>query len=98
IATSEEDWLPFREASPPSLAALLADLARRVDMGYYSKNPVRPRKPTPPRSRPRRGDKHVSTHRLLNPHLFPPKKKGPGSTQKKAAPAQRPPDPENESL
>jgi hypothetical protein len=78
IATTEEDWEPFRQATARTMADLLRDLARRVDVGYYSKNPVRPKKPATAKASCQ-GDKHVSTHRLLNPHLFPPKKKGSGS-------------------
>lgn len=92
IATRQEDWELFREASPKGMAALLAELARRVDMGYYSKNPVRPKKAKTPKQ-PRKGDKHVSTHRLLNPDLFPAKKKnkkGAGGTSHEAPPAQPP--------
>lgn len=70
-ATQEEDWQPFRQASPPALAELLAELARRVDVRYDRKNRVRPKKPSPPR--PHQGNKHVATHRLLHPDLYPPK-------------------------
>ena len=74
IAVPEPDWQPFRQASPAGLARLLTHLVRGADVGYYRKNPCRPKKrKKPPQRRP--GDKHVSTHRLLNPHLYPQKKK-----------------------
>jgi hypothetical protein len=82
IATRDEDWLPFRQAGPQAMAELLAKLARRIDIGYYSKNPVRDKKPPP--QRPRGGNRHAATHRLLHPDLFPPKKKKPSGRTKTA--------------
>jgi hypothetical protein len=100
IATRDEDWEVFRQAKPVTMAGLLAELARRVDIGYYSKNPVRPKKQATPPG-PCKGDKHVSTYRLLNPDLYPPKKKGKkgaGGASTETPLAQPPPDHDKATL
>jgi Transposase DDE domain len=75
VATGEQDWAVFRGRTGAALAGLLEELARRADPGYYAKNPVRPKKAKQPRGGCG-GDKHVSTHRLLHPELYPqPRKK-----------------------
>jgi Transposase DDE domain len=69
IAVPDADWDVFRGADAVTLARLLKEIVTPMRVAYYHKYPSRPKKvPKKPReSAPR---KHVSTHRLLNPHLY----------------------------
>ena len=91
IATQEEDWKPFQQAGPDTMAGFLRQLARRIDLSYYRKNPVRPKKPHPPKSSS--ANRHAATHRLLNPHQFPAKKRRASTAKGKSAPAPGSPRP-----
>jgi hypothetical protein len=86
IATDEGDWEPLRRATPAAMAGLLRQLARGIELSYYGKNPVRAKGPKTPR--PFKGNRHASTHRLLNPGLFPPQA-GQGLRQERPLPRAR---------
>jgi hypothetical protein len=64
IAIAPPEWVPFRSMSATELAALLRELAARVDLAKYKKAPTKPKKPKTARqsgaNRP-----HVSTAKLL---------------------------------
>ena len=69
IAVPDADWEVFRAADAPALADLLKGIVTAMPVAYYRKYPSRPRKgPKKPRQPAPR--KHVSTHRLLKPHLY----------------------------
>jgi hypothetical protein len=57
-------WAAFGRLPVGPFAAVLRDMARRVDPGKYRKARRGPKKPPPPKARYRNGG-HVSTHRLL---------------------------------
>ena len=64
IAIAPGEWLLFRNMSATELAAILRELATRVDLAKYKKAPTKPKKPKTARqsgaNRP-----HVSTAKLL---------------------------------
>jgi Transposase DDE domain len=57
-------WAAFGRLPAGPFAAVLRDIARRVDPGRYRKAKRGPKKPPPPKARYHNGG-HVSTHRLL---------------------------------
>jgi hypothetical protein len=69
IAVPPQDWEAFRAAGATSLAALLTEIAGRLEVKHYQKYPSRPRK-TAAKPRPKAPRRHVSTHRLLNPQVY----------------------------
>ena len=76
LAVPDQEGAGFREAKAEERARRLEQLARGIDLAYYGKNPSKPRKakPSGPLGKGCGGDKHVSTHRLLHPELYPKKK------------------------
>ncbi len=69
IAVPDSDWDIFRVADVATLAQLLKQLVTPMRVEHYYKYPSRPKK-HPAKPRPSAPRKHISTHRLLNPHLF----------------------------
>lgn len=69
IAVPQSDWERFRTADARTLADFLKEIVTTMPVAYYRKYPSRPKKESqkPRESAPR---KHVSTHRLLHPHLY----------------------------
>jgi hypothetical protein len=74
IAVPQQEWTLFAAARPAELAALLQRVVRHADLTYYRKAPAQPKKPRKKRSTCQRA-KHVATHRLLYPDLYPAKQK-----------------------
>ncbi len=69
IAVPDADWEVFRAADAVTLARLLKEIVTPMRVEHYHKYPSRSKKgpKTHRESAPR---KHVSTHRLLHPHLY----------------------------
>lgn len=64
IAIPEPEWDRFYAMSHTELAAILQELAQRVNLRAFRKSPRGPKKPRPERSgTPKSG--HVSTAKLL---------------------------------
>jgi hypothetical protein len=64
VALPPERWARFARMQPPTLAAVLTDIAAHVDLPRYRKSKRGPKKPPPKHSRYQNGG-HVSTHKLL---------------------------------
>jgi IS4 transposase len=64
IAIPEDEWAVFQDLSPVELGQVLQDLARRVRLSEYRKQPRGPKKPQPKR-RIEGQQNHVSTAKLL---------------------------------
>jgi len=64
IAIPEDEWAVFGDLSPVELGQVLQDLARRVRLSEYRKQPRGPKKPQPKR-RIEGQQNHVSTAKLL---------------------------------
>src|SRR3954466_15349973 len=64
IAIPEEEWVVFHDLSPVGLGQVLQDLARKVRLREYRKQPRGPKKPQPKRKIVGQQN-HVSTAKLL---------------------------------
>jgi IS4 transposase len=64
IAIPEEEWAVFQDLSPVELGQVLHDLARKVRLSEFRKQPRGPKKPQPKR-RIEGQQNHVSTAKLL---------------------------------
>lgn len=64
IAIPEEEWAVFQDLSPVELGQVLQDLARKVRLSEFRKQPRGPKKPQPKR-RIEGQQNHVSTAKLL---------------------------------
>jgi IS4 transposase len=64
IAIPEDEWAVFQDLSPVELGQVLQDLARKVRLSEYRKQPRGPKKPQPKR-RIEGQQNHVSTAKLL---------------------------------
>src|SRR5262249_26242036 len=64
IALPPSAWQPFRGLPAADLAAVLRQLARRVQPAQYAKATRGPKKAPPPKGKYQNGG-HVSTHKLL---------------------------------
>jgi IS4 transposase len=64
IANPEEEWAVFQDLSPVELGQVLHDLARKVRLSEFRKQPRGPKKPQPKR-RIEGQQNHVSTAKLL---------------------------------
>ena len=64
IAIPEDEWAVFHDLSPSAMGRLLQDLARRVRLSEYRKQPRGPKKPKP-RKASGYEKKHLSTAKLL---------------------------------
>jgi hypothetical protein len=64
IAIPEEEWTVFHDLSPVTLGEVLQELARKVRLSEFRKQPRGPKKPQPKR-RIVGQQNHVSTAKLL---------------------------------
>jgi len=64
IAIAEDEWTVFHDLSASEMGEVLRDLARRVRLSHYRKQPRGPKKPKPKR-RSGYKKKHLSTAKLL---------------------------------
>jgi hypothetical protein len=64
IAIPEDEWAVFHGLPPATLGRVLRDLARRVRLAEYRKQPRGPKKPKPKKSSGYE-KKHLSTAKLL---------------------------------
>jgi hypothetical protein len=64
IAIPEEEWAVFQDLSPVELGQVLHDLARKVRLSEFRKQPRGPKNPQPKR-RIEGQPNHVSTAKLL---------------------------------
>ncbi len=60
-----EDWVPWQTLSTPDAAALLKEIAARIDLRVIRKHKRGPKKPVPKRTRFKKKP-HVSTQRLID--------------------------------
>jgi hypothetical protein len=64
IAIPEDEWAVFHDLSASEMGAVLRDLARRVRLSHYRKQPRGPKKPKP-RKASGYDKKHLSTAKVL---------------------------------
>ena len=64
IAVPKDEWVVFHDSSPGEMARFLQDLARRVRLQEYRKQPRGPKKPKPKKASGYE-KKHLSTAKLL---------------------------------
>jgi hypothetical protein len=64
IAIPADEWVVFHELSPSTMGRVLQDLARRVRLSEYRKQPRGPKKPKPKKASGYE-KKHLSTAKLL---------------------------------
>ncbi len=64
IAIPKDEWTGFHDLSPSEMGQVLQDLARRVRLSHYTKQPRGPKKPKPLKSSGYE-KKHLSTAKLL---------------------------------
>ena len=64
IAIPADEWTVFHELSPVAMGRFLQELARRVRLSEYRKQPRGPKKPKPKKASGYE-KKHLSTARLL---------------------------------
>jgi Transposase DDE domain len=64
IAIPEDEWAVFHDLSPSEMGEALCDLARRVRLSHYRKQPRGPKKPKPVKASGYE-KKHLSTAKLL---------------------------------
>jgi hypothetical protein len=64
VAIPEDEWTVFHDLSPSEMGQVLRDLARRVRLSHYRKQPRGPKKPKPKKASGYQR-KHLSTAKLL---------------------------------
>jgi hypothetical protein len=64
IAIPEDEWAVFHDLPAPEMGAVLRDLARRVRLSHYRKQPRGPKKPKPKKASGYE-KKHLSTAKVL---------------------------------
>ena len=64
VAIPPKHWTYWAKLSPQEMAAVLKDLAKKVDLAKYKKSPRGPKKKAPKRTAYKNGS-HLSTAKVL---------------------------------